>query len=423
MLNRPVRGRRHESGQALAIALAFIAFFGVVTTAVLDYAGATARQQANTEAAALRDSTAEGGALFAAADAGRGGSACMENTVGSLTMQGGDSVGYTVEGCTEGRGAAATCVLCLLDQSGALQMSRGGEVVVDGAVDINGAGSVGDGTVTSAGAQAFVGCAGTCQPGGFSPAPSVIGGVVDPLARLVPPVVSTPRTQGSATTLDPGVYDTISVGDADDQIVLNPGIYVITRSLSATAGARITGSGVLLYFACRRYPTPCRSTGESGATLTSSDALVAITPPASGPYAGVGVYYDPHNTGVVDIDNGALMVDGTVYARSAAVGVHNLSNNDSNGGQSRDGRQDGVRGGNGVDVENTINGRLIAGSLTTDFFGTMALPGTQAGPPCTSIYDATVSGASGTSSVAAGHVVVATECNGGTGVIGFDYAP
>ena len=65
MLNNRSR-RGGERGQVLIMALAFLVFFGLVTTAVLQLADTVELQQSHTEAAATSTADIEGGMLFAA---------------------------------------------------------------------------------------------------------------------------------------------------------------------------------------------------------------------------------------------------------------------------------------------------------------------------------------------------------------------
>ena len=102
MLNRPTRGRSSERGQVLILAIAFIAFFGLLTVAVLGYASATELQHVHTEATASNDSLAEGGAAWAAADAASPTYSCTSGGKGSLTMTGGAIVSYAVNSCNPG---------------------------------------------------------------------------------------------------------------------------------------------------------------------------------------------------------------------------------------------------------------------------------------------------------------------------------
>lgn len=126
MLNRRNRIRRKgESGQTLILALAFIAFFGVVTVSVLRVADLAGVAHSRSETTALNNSLSEGGGAYGAADASRPDVSltCASNDSGRLTMQGGDQANYTVSGCSSlgglgsGPGPGPGCLLCILNQA------------------------------------------------------------------------------------------------------------------------------------------------------------------------------------------------------------------------------------------------------------------------------------------------------------------
>lgn len=108
------------------MALAFIAFFGLVVVAVLGVADLTGLGHINSESTATKNSLSEGGAAYGAADAGRPDVAltCNVNDTGTLTMQGGDQAQYTVRQCGIGAGVGSgpgpgpNCLLCILNVGG-----------------------------------------------------------------------------------------------------------------------------------------------------------------------------------------------------------------------------------------------------------------------------------------------------------------
>src|SRR5207247_8685317 len=120
---------------------------------------------------------------------------------------------------------------------------------------------------------------------GFSPAWSQQGTVTDPLANVPqcgdgsPGTVNyCPSTAGTGGTtknavLSPGIYSTIS-----NSHHLNPGVYVITNGLTLNGNDLVEGDGVMLYFACSNYPSPCPAHGtvagttRAGITATGNGA-------------------------------------------------------------------------------------------------------------------------------------------------------
>ncbi len=128
-----------------------------------------------------------------------------------------------------------------------------------------------------------IGGPGSCYPAvcnnfsgaGFSPAWSQQGAVSDPLANVPqcgngsPGTVNycptTNRTDGSnGSTLLPGIYSEIK-----NSHTLSPGVYVLTGDITLNGNDLIQGDGVMLYFACSNYPTPCAA-GEEGAGIKAT---------------------------------------------------------------------------------------------------------------------------------------------------------
>lgn len=114
----------------------------------------------------------------------------------------------------------------------------------------------------------------------------------DPLAYLTPPPVQTPSfgnvTTSGTQTIQPGTYSSLTVGK-NSTVTANPGIYYINGSggLGFNGNASLTGSGVMFYF-------------TNGATINATGGGnapdIQVSPPTSGPYAGVTFYQDPSDT-------------------------------------------------------------------------------------------------------------------------------
>jgi Putative Flp pilus-assembly TadE/G-like len=237
-----------------------------------------------------------------------------------------------------GPAAPNNCVLCLLEPSltDALALTSNGGVHVDGGgIVVNSTGDPaavlsGGGDVT-ANQIRILGAADDSPGGGqFIPAPEFGGPPVpDPLADLptpdgltMPPccpIPALPQVVTSDTTLDPGVYRSISVS-RNATLTLQPGVYVLTDppGLSVTGNGRVVGDAVTVYLACSGYPTPCAGPGAP-LTLTVNGRYLA-TPPSDGEYAGLAIFSDRGNTApLVITSNTGLNLDGAVYAASAPL--------------------------------------------------------------------------------------------------------
>jgi Flp pilus assembly protein TadG len=200
--------------------------------------------------------------------------------------------------------AGGPCALCILNPSGVTLDGQNGDVTITGGnVIVNSTSSTSaslnpNGHVAITTTGGVIGGPGSCAPSacnnfsgaGFSPAWSRQGAVIDPLAH-VPQCGDGSRGDGSAAsanlcptnnasaghngdTLSPGIYGTIA-----NSHHLNPGIYVITNGITLNGNDLIEGDGVMLYFACSNYPSPCPAVGTSnnitraGITATGNGAL------------------------------------------------------------------------------------------------------------------------------------------------------
>jgi hypothetical protein len=238
-------------------------------------------------------------------------------------------------------GGGGPCALCLLDPSGKDVLGgtgNGGFTVNNGNIVINSNNSeatalTGNGGVAvSNGANSAITVVGgwrTSGSGTYTPVP-ITGRnpVPDPLAGIPVPSVTGTSTDvnvtGTPTTINPGIYGKIdATGTAS--LTLNPGTYVITTELKDTGSGAIIGSGVTLYFACSAYPTPCsgppaQSNHCASLSLTGNGTL-DLTPPSSGTYQGLLVFYDRENgCGMAITGNGgASTAADTIYGKSALL--------------------------------------------------------------------------------------------------------
>jgi Putative Flp pilus-assembly TadE/G-like len=239
-----------------------------------------------------------------------------------------------------GAGPAApnNCVLCLLEPSltNALALTSNGGVDVDGGgivVNSNGDPAVvlsGGGDVR-ANQIRIIGTADDSPGGGQfipeaefggPPVPDPLGDLPTPNALTTPPccpLPAVPQVVTSDTTLDPGVYQSISVS-GNATLTLRPGVYVLTDppGLSVTGNGEVVGDGVTVYLACSGFPATCAGPGAPF-TLALNGRYLA-TPPSSGDYAGLAIFSDRGNTApLVVANNTGLNLDGALYAASAPL--------------------------------------------------------------------------------------------------------
>jgi hypothetical protein len=114
----------------------------------------------------------------------------------------------------------------------------------------------------------------------------------DPLSYLTPPAVQSPSfgnvTTSGTETLQPGTYSSITIGK-NSTVTMSPGIYYVDGPGGVTfnGAGTVVGIGVTMYF-------------TNGATINATgggnNLDIQLSPPASGPYAGVLFYQDPNDT-------------------------------------------------------------------------------------------------------------------------------
>jgi hypothetical protein len=221
------------------------------------------------------------------------------------------------------------CALCVLGPGNpALTMSatNSNVTVTGGGVVVNADSNIGNGHLTAD----FINVVGQAQPitpGSYTPAPTEgAAPVADPYSALPTPAqVIPPHLDpgvGGGTVYNPGVYDTISVL-GPGTVIFEPGVYVIKGGLHI-GGGKVLAHGVVLYFTCASYPTPCNGQGaDLQVTGNGSLDLSAATTTGEVPavYQHLAVFFDRANSAGIDLGGGrdASRITGTIYARSAPL--------------------------------------------------------------------------------------------------------
>lgn len=243
---------------------------------------------------------------------------------------------------TAGSTGSPACGLCVLGPS---THSFSG----NGSVETENAGMYFNGDVAASGNAELTADGGTISiEGGYSrsgnaaamPTPRTNQPTLrDPLAYVPMPFATTGSMffgkksfSGNDTdcVLEPGRYTSITLS-GNSACVMKPGLYAITGSLSVSGNGSIDAtSGVTLYFPCgsNGVPEPCASTGESGGVLSlSGNAPLRINAPTAGPYQGLSIVADRHNTATLSYSgNTSKTITGTVYAASAQLKVSGNAN-------------------------------------------------------------------------------------------------
>jgi Flp pilus assembly protein TadG len=230
-----------------------------------------------------------------------------------------------------GSGASPNAVI-LLDPSmnSALSITSSGSLnITGGGLAVDSSSSTGSslsssGGVNSSTINGLVGGYHDSSSGGWHPTPTHITSVPDPLSK-----VPTPTLSGTANSISvgnvnrsigPGVYNNITLSSSGS-LTMSAGTYIITGSFSLSSSGGVTGTNVTLYFTCgTSTPAACQP-GQSGGQLhLSSSGGMTLTPPTSGTYKGLVVFYDRNNTSPITLSSsGGQNLTGTMYAKSAQL--------------------------------------------------------------------------------------------------------
>ena len=235
--------------------------------------------------------------------------------------------------------APNNCILCLLAPTGASRLAALGP----GGITASNGGSNGGIVVNSNNPAALVTVSGDITAdqvrvvggvdlgldGVVSPSPETGGPpAVDPLEDLptpnqlipAPPIrFNTAQTYNADTTLQPGVYTSVTVTD-NATVTLQPGVYVFRTitGLTIRRTATVVGNGVTIYLGCPSYPAPC--SGSGARFRLEDDGRYLATPPTSGAYAGLSIFADRDNTRTMRLRSTQdLNLAGALYGASMRV--------------------------------------------------------------------------------------------------------
>jgi Flp pilus assembly protein TadG len=247
----------------------------------------------------------------------------------------------TVSGrAVAGQGRNPNCIYLLQSSGTTLTMNNGAELNSPscGLVDDSSSStavSVSDGSSLTASSVEVVGSS-TGSNGTVSPTP--VTGIVpvsDPLAYLSPPSYTASSCTGdpagsyqggSTYNVGPGsshsttqngnlvCYTSLTLGGNGNTVTVNPGIYVITGTLSLTSGTVRGGNGVTFYLV------------GSGSVNLANGTTFNFTAPTSGTYDGILFYQDRADTQTATIEGGATStMQGILYFPKAALTLGNGS--------------------------------------------------------------------------------------------------
>jgi Tfp pilus assembly protein PilX len=443
--------RRAQEGQVLIMALAFIAFFGLVTTAVLQFADTVQIQQSNVQSGAKAHADAEGGMLFAAEAASQqatvptkppgnqfplGSCDARPGNGAAIAMSTPDAASYTTTACNAGKTAdliANQCAVCVLNPNGTptplsveATPTAQGTLTAQGPIAVNGAASNSSSSpvksqVPIAGGglnPGFIGCmqGSPCSgsgSGGYSPPPSM-------LTRPPSNTVQAPSLYGNGNCnfqpwvpnptnqISQGCYSSIDVAcpGGTCAYTLGPGLvevdgpFTIGTGSGSTTTVNASSSGGVLAFV------------PGGSLQINADGILNLQAPSGN--GDVALYVAA--SGPITVAGGTLSVSGTIDAPNASVVVYGGPGTGPGYLYSTPASPPAAAG------EDPDSGRLIVGTLDVKPYGVVKV---TAMPPAPGgycwVYDDNVLDSSG---AVIGQVVVETDCGTGgadTGIISINY--
>ena len=155
---------------------------------------------------------------------------------------------------------------------------------------------------------------------GHNQMPDPFGNFITPPQAGLPTCNSLAACQDGAGNQIPGVYTTNLGGAGNNNMVLNPGIYILKAGMDTAGNANVTGTGVFIYNTYSIYPTPLLPgvLGTCGQVELSGNASTALSAMTTGTWKNLLVYQDNHCADEVAIEgNGSFTGTGSFYVPSA----------------------------------------------------------------------------------------------------------
>jgi hypothetical protein len=215
---------------------------------------------------------------------------------------------------------------------GSAQLTVNGAPILSNSTSASALVETGTGVIKSTGSGAAIETPGnmSCSdPSKCIPSPVVAGSSPDPYSAVPYPAVGGSSAGAfncvTACTITPGIYTDFSAS-GNAVVTMGPGVYVFTGLFQALGSSTVNGTGALLYFTCAGYtnvnPSPCAAgsapsatcAGQTQGVYVSGSAQLNLTPPSSGAYNGMGVFYDRDLSAPICISGTAAPKMGTVYA-------------------------------------------------------------------------------------------------------------
>jgi Flp pilus assembly protein TadG len=146
----------------------------------------------------------------------------------------------------------------------------------------------------------------------------------DPAALGLPTCNSLVACQDVLGNQNPGVYTVTLGGSGLTDMVLNPGIYILTEGLDTAGNANVIGANVFLFNTYNTYPAAAGANPDCEQVNLQGNSSLTVSAMVTGTWANMMLYQDPacdtevkiggngnvDGTGSVYIPNGPFVFDG-----------------------------------------------------------------------------------------------------------------
>ena len=157
----------------------------------------------------------------------------------------------------------------------------------------------------------------TVNPG-HNQIPDPFAGFPKPAITGLPICNSLAACQDGSGNQIPGVYTVNFGGSGNNDMIMNPGIYILKAGMDTAGNRDVTGSGVFIYNTYSTYPAAPGVTPSCSMINLQGNATSTLSAQTTGTWANLLVYQDPACSVAMAIGgNGFFNGTGSVYIPSA----------------------------------------------------------------------------------------------------------
>jgi Flp pilus assembly protein TadG len=153
---------------------------------------------------------------------------------------------------------------------------------------------------------------------GHNQIPDPFAGFPKPSITGLPICNSLAACQDGSGNQTPGVYNVNLGGAGNNDMVLNPGIYILRAGMDTAGNNNVTGANVFLYNTYSTYPAAPGASPNCQQINLDGNAVSTLSAQTTGTWANLLVYQDPACSVSMEIGgNGTFLGTGSIYIPSA----------------------------------------------------------------------------------------------------------